>query len=113
MSIDKKQITRVLNKEKHKPVFTSRGSIVGKAYSIALFESSNLNCTEYTTITPITWYKNLWWYSSSLKSIHVLGHHVAGGLQTDLKRKIYFVFLCYTDYDKKYFSLPLSFPKGV
>lgn len=45
--------------EKHKPVFTSRGFIVGKTYSIAFFESSNLNCTEYTTITPITRYKNL------------------------------------------------------
>lgn len=85
MAIDNKQITRVLNKEIHKPVFTSRGFIVGKTYSIAFLESSNLDCTEYTTITPITRYKNLGQYYSSLKSIQVLGRHVAGGLQTDLK----------------------------
>lgn len=80
MAIDNKQITRVLNKEKHKPVFTSRGFIVGKTYSIAFFESSNLDCTEYTTITPIIRYKNLGRYYSSLKSIQALGLYVGGGL---------------------------------
>lgn len=100
MSIDNKQNTRVLNKEKHTPVFTSRGYIVGKTYSIVFFESSNLDCTEYKTITPITRYKNLGRYYSLLKSIQVLGFDVAGGLQTDFKRNIYFVFSCYADYDK-------------